>query len=139
MLGIVIFNLIYIILTFLEHLHRQLLPDRILSAYLLPSANADRHWNMKRKMRPRKFQLRSRKHMSLFRISLFPNHPMAMSVPVFYFKTPLTHSFILIRTGSSGCRATSSLTRSHFILTHTLVQKMRMKMLTSLKIYVRKA
>ena len=53
-----------------------------------------------------------------------------------YFKP--FDSFLLIRTGSSACRATSSWTQSHFIRTHTLVQRMRMKMLTSQKTYVRK-
>ena len=62
------------------HLHRLLLPARILSAYHLLSENGDRPWNMKKKTRLRKFQLKSRKRMSLFRISLFPGHPMAMSV-----------------------------------------------------------
>ena len=51
---------IYVILfpssAFLEHLHRQLLPDLTLNVCLLPNENAGRLWNMKKKMHRPKFQ-----------------------------------------------------------------------------------
>ena len=70
--------------SFPEHQHRQLLPARILNACLLQSVSAGRPWNMKRRKSLQKYQLKSRRLMSRFRIYLFPNPRMAMSVPVLF-------------------------------------------------------
>ena len=88
---------------FPEHRPHPLPRARIPSVYLLPNENGDRPWNMKKKMHLRKFQLRSRKPMSLFRISLFLSHLMATSVPclisspVDSFLIELGHSLAKLR------------------------------------------
>jgi len=70
----------------------------------------------------------------------FPNLPVPKSSDGNVSPSGHLNSVQLIfnRTGSSGCRTTSSWTLNHFILIRTLDQKMKMKRPLSLKTFARK-